>query len=299
MLFACGNHLSGIKISWCLFCRQHVGVFHCIFTACTSDDWVWVATNLHRWRNSKWIRCLWFRVTESCLTLADSGRSGSLLLPLEADRSVLAQWKYSRVLFAQLSDTAVVGDSSKGPSPSQAKQPLPQTSSAAKPHAYKGPRPQSGAGQTPSRHSSRGTWLRQTSDLFSKKSILLFHRQRREDRNLYQFICCLWFHACRGEWVPFLRKNGMVHSTTVTICCAPGLHRNLRKGQIDHVNLPRAAKSISFCCSLKEILERQIIIYPKSGSCIIFCNCETSREPYVVQACCTLTRLTESRKQRT
>ena len=32
-----------------------------------------------------------------------------------------------------------------------------------------------------------------------------------------------------------------------------GLHNSeTSKGQIDHVNLPRAAKSISFCCSLKE-----------------------------------------------
>jgi len=43
---------------------------------------------------------------------------------------------------------------------------------------------------------------------------------------------------------------------------------------------------------LKEILERQLIIYPKWGYWNIFCNCESSRGPhaargsYAVQAWC-------------
>jgi len=48
------------------------------------------------------------------------------------------------------------------------------------------------------------------------------------------------------------------------------------KGQIDYINLPRTAKSISFCCSLKEILERPfyLVMYPQSGYCNILCNCD-------------------------
>jgi len=33
---------------------------------------------------------------------------------------------------------------------------------------------------------------------------------------------------------------------------------------------------------LKETLERQLIIYPKSGCCNIFCNCKSSRGPRAV-----------------
>ena len=32
-----------------------------------------------------------------------------------------------------------------------------------------------------------------------------------------------------------------------------------RRAKLTNINLPRAAKSISFCCSLKEILERQLL----------------------------------------
>jgi len=45
---------------------------------------------------------------------------------------------------------------------------------------------------------------------------------------------------------------------------------------------------------LKEILERQLIMYPKWGCCNIFCNCGSSRRPrphaasgpYAMQAWC-------------
>ena len=49
------------------------------------------------------------------------------------------------------------------------------------------------------------------------------------------------------------------------------------KTKLTNTNLPRVAKSISFCCSLKGILVRQLITFPKPDYCNIFCNCESSR----------------------
>jgi len=51
------------------------------------------------------------------------------------------------------------------------------------------------------------------------------------------------------------------------------------KGQNDQHEFA-VGRNINFIfCSLKEILEPQLILYPKTGCCNIFCNCESSRVP--------------------
>jgi len=49
------------------------------------------------------------------------------------------------------------------------------------------------------------------------------------------------------------------------------------KGQNDQHEFAMGCNIYFIFCSLKDILEQQLILYPKTGCCNIFCNCEHSR----------------------
>jgi len=63
-----------------------------------------------------------------------------------------------------------------------------------------------------------------------------------------------------------------------------------RRAKLTNINLPRAAKTISFCCSLKEILDQQLIIRNRvvtTFSAIakdLACAPHAARGPHAVQA---------------
>jgi len=72
-----------------------------------------------------------------------------------------------------------------------------------------------------------------------------------------------------------------VNLTTTCLCVSLAKAHTTQKARrvkMTNMNLPWAAIYFIFC-SLKEILERQLIPHPKTGCCNIFCNCESSHVP--------------------
>jgi len=85
-----------------------------------------------------------------------------------------------------------------------------------------------------------------------------------------------WRRAC-AEAIQTELCN--VNLTTTCLCVSLAKARTTqkaRRAKMTKMNLPWAAIYLIFG-SLKEILERQLILYLKMGCCNIFCNCESSR----------------------
>ena len=69
----------------------------------------------------------------------------------------------------------------------------------------------------------------------------------------------------------------VIGNLSLKIQCKADLHNSeSSRAKLTDINLLWDAKSISFCCSLKQLLKQQLIIYSKSGCCNNVCNCESS-----------------------
>jgi len=86
----------------------------------------------------------------------------------------------------------------------------------------------------------------------------------RGARNSWQAACDILPGKKRKWHLNVALKNNSQSTSELYQACTM---QKAQRAKLANINLPRAAKYISFCCSSKEIL-KQLIIYPKSAAAI-------------------------------